>query len=392
MTEKVIPSRILPLLVLSQFCGTSLWFAGNAILPRMGQDALSNPDALAASTSAVQFGFILGTLLFAIAGISDRFSAPKLFLLASVLGGASNLLLLLLPPGLFEIGVSRFLTGVCLAGIYPVGMKIAAQWYGQKLGMAMGFLVGALVLGTAFPHLLVFLGSGLSWQTLTMASSALALLGGIVMVTAVGEGPLLKKSPNFDTGKAFQVFRVPDFRKSALGYFGHMWELYAFWAFLPFFVEAYSTQYQTGWDTGLITFAVIATGGLACMAGGRLALRVGSKKVAIAFIAGSSLFCLISPLLMQFPPGLFITFLLAWGWLVAGDSPQFSTLSAKTAPSEWVGTALTISVCIGFFITILSIQLCKWAFSIIPVEYVFLLLAPGPLLGWYSASRIRTQM
>ena len=370
------PGHVLPVIVASQFAGTSLWFAGNAVLGDLQRQRGLAASAIGDVTSAVQFGFISGTLVFAFLAVSDRFSPRLVFLACSLLGALANLVVLVAGGGLELLLACRFLTGFFLAGIYPVGMKIASGWYRSGLGNALGFLVGALVLGTAFPHLLKALGQAWPWQAVLLGVSALAATGGLLMLL-VPDGPYLTKGSKFDPKALVVIFRSRDFRASALGYFGHMWELYAFWAFVPVALAAHRAQF----DVPFWAFAVIGAGFIGCAAGGIVSLSAGSARVAFAQLACSGACCLLSPLAFQAPAPLFLVFMLFWGVVVVGDSPQFSALNAAHAPKEWVGSALTIGNCIGFAITIVSIQLLNSATAWLPVEYLFLLLAPGPALG-----------
>lgn len=370
------PARILPVIIASQFAGTSLWFAANAVLPDLQRDAGLSGQAIGWVTSAVQLGFIAGTLVFALLSLADRYSPRKVFLASALLGALANAAALGL-TGAGPLLVSRFLTGFCIAGIYPVGMKIASGWFPKDLGRALGFLVGALVLGTAFPHLLRALGQDWPWQAVMLGVSLLAALGGLAMFLLVPDGPHLAKSPPFDPTALVRVFREPGFRASAFGYFGHMWELYAFYAFLPFILAARPEAP----DPSFWSFAVIAAGALGCVFGGLASLRLGSARVAFVQLAASGACCLAWPLLWQAPLPLLLAFLVFWGIVVVGDSPQFSALNAANAPREWVGSALTIGNCIGFAITIASLQLLDWAARALPVEMLFVLLAPGPALG-----------
>jgi MFS family permease len=367
-------------IVLSQFAGGSLWFAGNAVIGDL-QFALGLPDAaLGWITSAVQLGFIAGTLAFAFFAVSDLASPRLVFLLCALAGAAANAASYALAQGLASLLVLRFATGFFLAGIYPVGMKIAAGWYRDDLGKALGFLVGALVLGTAFPHLLKGLGTALPAQQVMLGVSALALAGGAAMFALVPDGPYLSRGARFDPRALASVFAAARFRASAFGYFGHMWELYAFWAFLPLVIAAHAA----GREASLWTFAVIGAGAIGCVAGGLASLRAGSARVAFAQLSASGICCLLSPLLFHAPTPVFLAFLLFWGVVVAGDSPQFSALNAAYAPRELVGSALTIANCVGFAITIGSIELLNAAAGPLGAPWLFVLLAPGPLLGLLS--------
>jgi MFS family permease len=376
------PARILPVIVASQFAGGSVWFAGNAVLPDLQLKWGLPPEALGDLTAAVQLGFIAGTLTFAVLAISDRYSPRKIYLACSLLAALANAAAWLIAPSLVALLGLRFATGFFLAGIYPVGMKIASGWYRSDLGRALGFLVGALVLGTAFPHLVRSLGETLPWEAVMFATSALAVGGGAAMFALVPDGPYLQAGSSFQPKALAMIFRSARFRASAFGYFGHMWELYAFWAFVPALIAAHVAQTaDSARDVPLLTFAVIAAGALGCVAGGLVSPRFGSARVAFAQLGASGLCCLVAPLAFHLPTPAFLAYLIVWGIVVAGDSPQFSALNARYAPGDLVGSALTIVNSIGFAITILSIQLLNHAVGLVGVAYVFLALVPGPLLG-----------
>jgi MFS family permease len=281
--------------------------------------------------------------------------------------------------------VFRFLTGFFLAGIYPVGMKIAAGWYQQGLGRALGYLVGALVLGTAFPHLLKAIGQSLPWAGVILSVSAIAAFGGVVMYALVPDGPHLTHGTKFDPGALKLIFKSREFRSSAFGYFGHMWELYTFWAFVPVMLAAYiGAGTVVRLDIALWAFVIIGAGSLGCAGGGLLAAKYGSARVAAAQLGISGICCIVSPLLFSAPTAVFLAFLVLWGVTVAGDSPQFSALNALNAPKALVGSALTIVNCIGFSITIVSIQLLSYVAHLIDTRWLFVLLAAGPLAGLYA--------
>jgi len=381
----VRPRRILPVIVAAQFAGTSLWFAGNAVLGDL-QGAYGLPaTALGPLTSAVQIGFIAGTLAYAVATIADRFSPSRVFLLSALAGAVVNLGVGTVATDYAWILAFRFLTGFFLAGIYPVGMKLAADWFEAGLGRALGWLVGALVLGTAFPHLLAAGTADLPWQTVVVGTSALAALGGVAVWALVPDGPYRSASRGFRPGAIAAVFRVAAFRSAALGYFGHMWELYAFWAFVPVLL---ATKFP-GAEAASVSagaFAVIAVGAAGCVFGGFASERAGSARVALAMLLVSGGIGLLSPWLFGLTAAWFALAAMLWGFAVVGDSPQFSTLVARTAPPEVRGSALTIVNSIGFAVTIPAIQALTAASVAWPVERIWLLLALGPIAGIVAAA------
>ena len=378
--------KVLAAIVLAQACCTSVWFASNAVLADLVQSLQLQPYFLAHVTSAVQGGFIAGTFLYALLAIADRFSPSKVFFVSAVLAALFNLAMLTTSAGATGLILFRFLTGFFLAGIYPVGMKIASDYYGKGLGASLGFLVGALVLGTALPHALKSMGTHLPWNYVVWTTSGLALLGGTLIYTTVPDGPFRKKGQALQLTTFAQGFKKGPFRAAAFGYFGHMWELYAFWAFVPLMLTHYNQQFpKAQFPVSLTSFFIIATGSLACMVSGLLSKKVQPKKLATIFLFLSFSCCLFSPFFLQAPsPVVFVIFLVFWGWVVVADSPMFSTLVAQQAPPEWRGTALTIVNCMGFLITIVSIQAIQFLLTPGNVNYLFMLLAVGPLLGLWA--------
>lgn len=373
---------ILPTIVIAQFLCTSLWFAGNAVMNNLIVDFGLETTALGHLTSAVQFGFILGTLIFAIFTIADRFSPSSVFFVSAILASIFNLGTNWEENNITTLLIIRFCTGFFLAGIYPVGMKIAADHFDKSLGKALGFLVGALVLGTAFPHLLKDITSITPWQYVIIGTSSLSLIGGLLMIVIVPDGPYRKASQKLNIFSFFGVFKNKYFQKAAFGYFGHMWELYAFWTFVPFILSSYNKENQLSINVSLFSFIIIGVGSIACILVGFIAEKIGTKKTATTALLSSCICCLISPMILnQESLILFIGFLIIWGAVVIADSPLFSTLIAKNANPELKGTALTIVNCIGFLITIFSIQLLNYLFSIVDSNSIYLILAIGPLLG-----------
>lgn len=334
-------------------------------------------------TSAVQFGFITGTLFYALFTIADRFSPAYIFFASALAGALCNLAIIVENQGMLSLLLLRFFTGFFLAGIYPVGMKIAADHYDKGLGKALGYLVGALVIGTALPHLLRSITGSLPWRSVLILTSLLCCAGGLIMLILVPNGPYRKVNEKPDMKMIFIVFKSNNFRSASLGYFGHMWELYTFWAFVPVILSTWQTIYPGQiFNISILSFIIIAIGGMACIVSGYLSRRYGAAKVAAIALSASCLCCLFSPLLFLISsPLILVTYLLIWGIAVIADSPLFSTLVAQNAPAQSKGTALTIVTCIGFSITIISIQLVNFLFQTVDPRYIYVLLAIGPGLG-----------
>ena len=389
------------LIVCAQWLGTSLWFSPNSAADDLMQAWQIGPSQFAWLIAATQAGFITGTLYLAYSGWADRYSTSRIFAMACVLGAVINAMLAAGGNG-FESGlVLRFAVGICLAGIYPLGMKMIVGWVGGKSGSALGLLVGMLTLGTALPHGVRALGASLPWQTVIQVSSVLAVAGA-ALVYFLGDGPYLKKSDgqrSASLAKAFGVFRIPDFRAAALGYFGHMWELYAFWAVLPWvaaqlLLDAGPSQWGLPGSVAAISFLCIAAGFLGCVCGGRISLKVDSVYVAAFALLASGVLCLIYPLL---PSGWLLprfAVLLAWGVFVVADSPLFSSISARSCPPQSVGSALAVQNSIGFLISIVSITLLLSVIDTLGSRALWILLL-GPLLGlaglWPLLARTRTK-
>lgn len=375
-------SYLLPLIVVAQLFGTSLWFVPNAVLPELEATLRLEHSALSWLTSAVQIGFIFGTLTFALLSIADRFSPSKVFFLCSLLGALTNGLVAVFDESLSSVVVLRALTGFWIAGIYPVGMKIASDHFGPKLGKALGWLLGALVLGTGLPHLMKAISATLPWQSVVLTTSALAVIGGLVVMLFVFDGPYRKKATAFNPKFIATIYSSMSVRQAAFGYFGHMWELYAFWAFVPILIAWFNSTYNYNMNISLFSFSVFAAGAIGCVVGGFISQRIGSNYVAYVALACSGLCCLISPWWMTFGLIPFVVLILFWGLTVVPDSPQFSTTIARTSIPELTGTTLTSTNSIGFLITIVSIQVANALVETFDVRYLGWLLLIGPMFGF----------
>lgn len=382
------------MIVVSQLAGTSLWFAGNAVLPELRAAMHLSQYGVSLVTSAVMFGFVTGTLVFAFFSLADRFSPVRLFFLSSLFGALANAAPVWVATDATTLFICRYLTGFFIAGIYPVGMKIAADWYEKGLGKALGFLLGALVLGTAFPHLLKDRQFELPWQFVLYITSLFALMGGLLMLFFVGDGPFRKRSGSFQWNAIPVIFSSKKWRQSAFGYFGHMWELYTFWGFVPVILELYSRQQSTPINIPFWSFLVIGAGCISCIAGGYLSQSLGSARVAFLALLISGCCCLLSPLFFLLPVWLFLFLVFVWGLTVSPDSPQFSTLVAQYAPEHLRGTALTIYNSIGFSISITSLIVIDRIFhstGFFSGNNTFLLLGLGAVAGLPPVLRLIRQ-
>lgn len=375
------PRHVLPVIVLAQFAGTSLWFAINAVMPDLQRQMGWAASDVGRLTSALQLGFIAGTLVFAVLTIADRYSSRRVFLMCSLAGALCTLGALFQVESFSALLFWRACTGFFLAGIYPVGMKIAAQWFPKGLGVALGWLVGALVLGSASAHGIRALTTDLPWSTVMLSVAGLAALGGLMLYVCVPE-PLQKSSQ----AKQLQwralavVWTDRRVRSSVLGYFGHMWELYTLWVLVPLIL---ATRFE-GTQLSMAAFAVIGVGALGCILGGFLAQRLGSAWVATLQLTLSGLCCVLAPWLLDAPLKWMMLWLMVWGVTAAGDSPQFSTLTASNAPPQAVGSVLTLTNSIGFGISIVSIELFTSLSAFNNLGSLLPWLGVGPLLGIWA--------
>ncbi len=369
---------------------SSTWFAGTALTPALVRDWALSESQAAVLTSSVQVGFITGTLLYALTNLADRFNARRVFFYSALSGALCNLLFAWGADNLGVAAVLRFFTGVTLAGVYPVGMKIIASWFDRGLGWRLGVMVGALTIGTGLPFAFRLLPGDLEWRSVAAVASLAAVGGALLVRFVLSDGPLLRHSAPFDVRMMVKVFRNRAFRINAFGYFGHMWELYAFWSLLIFYLQA--ALADQAWATerviALVVFIAVVVGGLGCAGGGWISRRVGERQVALWALLGSAAGCLLSGVAFHWPPFPLVIFLCAWGVFIVADSPQFSALAARYCPPAYTGTALTSQNGVGFAITIIAIQLVPEIAARVGWQWAFLVLAPGPLFGAWCMWRL----
>ncbi len=383
-TEATLPAtasgrwRALVLLSLAELLGMSLWFSASAVVPALRVEWNLSYSSAGWLTIAVQLGFVFGTLLSALLNLPDVLRVRYLFAASALAGALTNAAF-----GAFahnaQTGIAlRFLTGMFLAGVYPPGMKIMATWFLRSRGMALGALVGALTLGKASPYLVNGLGSQ-NWRQNIYFISLFAIVGGLIVLLFVEDGPHALPAARFDWRQATGVFRNRGVRLASFGYFGHMWELYAMWVWIPVMIRAsLAVSKASPVAAEVASFLVIGCGAVGCVAAGLVADRVGRTVVTSWAMAISGSCCLL------------IGFLAAiWGAAVVADSAQFSACVTELGDPQYVGTALTMQTCVGFLLTTISIELIPYFVNAVGWQYAFAILAPGPLLGVFAMLRLR---
>ena len=332
-------------------------------------------------TNSVQFGFILGTLSFVLLGFSDKYDPSKIIFACCLIGAFTNSLIILELKNFQIILFTRIVVGFSLAGIYPIGMKLIITWSKTSTSTNLSLLVGMLTLGTALPHLIRMLGVSFDWKVTILSTSILSSLGGI-LILILGSGPYLKTSAykNLPLLKNLRaLIYKKDYISSAFGYFGHMWELYAFWACVPLLLLNILNNPSIEQIAGF-SFLIIGIGCIGCFLSGVMSEKYGSPLIAALSLLISGLVCLLYPILPSDLVSIKLTFLILWGFFVISDSPLYSSISAQAAPKDLVGTALVTQNCIGFSISIISIFISTYLFPIIGERIAWILL-PGPVIG-----------
>ena len=382
--------RALALLAIALVMSMTTWLSASAVIPQLREAWSLSPSAAAWLTIAVQVGFVCGALVSGALNISDIVS-PRHAILAGSVGAAAANGLLELAGGLGPGIALRFATGFFLAGVYPPAMKLLATWFRKGRGLALGILIAAITVGQSIPHLINGLG-GLDWRLVMLATSGLTLVGGLIAGLGVGEGPYPFPAATFDPSQIWRTFANRGVRLACFGYFGHMWELFAMYAwFLLFFSEALKAHgAAVGSAAAYATFAVILAGAVGCWAGGAWADRWGRTRTAALMMIVSGTCCLLSGPLFGVSPWLLLIVGLVWGFAVVGDSAQFSTMVTELADQSYVGTALTLQTALGFTLTVVTIWLIPMVAARFGWQWAFTLLAPGPALGTLAMLRLKS--
>jgi MFS family permease len=381
--------RALALLSAAELLGMSLWFSASAVVPALRAEWHLSDSTASWLTVAVQLGFVAGTLLSSLFNLPDIISTRHLFAICAFAGALANAIFGLYAHGAESAIALRFLTGMFLAGVYPPGLKIMATWFRQRRGMALGVLVGALTLGKASPYLVNAVGSS-NWRYNVLLVSLLAVVGGLIVLVFVTDGPYKLPAAHFDWRQAARVFSNRGVRLANFGYLGHMWELYGMWTWVPVMIRASMAAHGDQPSLAEVgSFLVIGCGAIGCVLAGLAADRIG-RTIATSWAMGvSGTCCLVIGFLFGAHPIFLLLIAAIWGASVVADSAQFSTCVTELGDPRYVGTALTIQMCLGFLLTTISIELVPHFVKLVTWRYAFMILAPGPFLGVIAMLRLR---
>lgn len=384
------------LIAFAEVLTLSLWFSASVVYSPLQHLWHLNSFEVALLTSSVQLGFVLGAFLSSFIGIADRFNPRKIFVISAIVGAGANGLFVL--STFWQQGILlRILTGIAMVGVYPIAVKLIVQWSPKHRGLAIGVLIASLTLGSALPHLILFFGFSVSWQYVVLASSVLALVGaaiiGFVLPDRVNEASQIPSKISLNSFK--KVLSNKEAMLANYGYFGHMWELYGMWTWFPVFI--YSSYVASGHPTGalakaaIVSFVVIGiAGATGAIVAGYLADKVGRTIIASVSMAISGICCLVIGLSYESSSWIVISLAIVWGVSIIADSAQFSAAVSELSEPKYLGTAITFQTAIGFFITIISINLIAVAKGPMGWQWVFTLLSIGPFIGVYAMLRLRS--
>jgi MFS family permease len=381
---------MLAAVAVAEFFGMTLWFSATAVTPALIEHFAMSPDRAAWLTMAVQAGFVAGTLVSAVTNLADVLNARVVLFFGALAGALTNAAVLAAPSPEAVIAL-RFLTGASLACVYPPGMKLAAGWFRDRRGFALGIVIGALTLGKAFPHLLTAL-FGVEWRQPMLLVSALAIVGGTLVLVVVRDGPHVAATAPFDPHAIRKVLSTRGARLATLGYLGHMWELYAMWTWVAVFAAASfaaSGMADPAAAGSVAAFVAIGSGAIGCVLAGYLADRAGKARVAMWAMIASATAAALTFVVFGRSPLLLYVLIMFWGFAVVADSAQFSALVSEHAPRDHVGTALTLQTCVGFLLTMVTIEALPRVAAASSWQVASLLLVPGPLLGAYAMFRLQ---
>jgi len=382
--------RTLLLLSLAELLGMAAWFSASAVVPALTAEWSLDDSGKAWLTMSVQIGFVVGAFGSAVLNLADRIPTRRLFTLSAWAAAAATALIPIVATHLGPALVLRFLTGMFLAGVYPVGMKIMATWTKEDRGLGIGMLVGALTVGSAAPHLLNALGGVKDWETVLYLAAALAALGGVIAIIFVDEGPYRSPAPRFNWKYIGEIFRQRELVLANLGYLGHMWELYAMWSWIAAFMLASFklSGLSAAWASAS-AFAIIGAGGLGSLLAGKLADSLGRARLTILSMVISGACALVVGFLFSGNPALLLALCLVWGFAVVADSAQFSACISELCQPEYTGTALTLQTSLGFLLTLVTIRLIPPLERWVGWEWAFAFLALGPAVGVWAMNTLR---